>query len=379
MRYIILSLILMVAFVTMGTDGWDPAPSECDPEEREVAGNVHTPCKRVLPELVTVEHRVVMNYPTCHEEVVFTVPGLTAVEGMALSISWDLGVGYGWISWPAELVPDIDGEVVLATHQNDLDYFGTRSEDYVYRHDDPVHEQGFFAPIRRDGRETQVSVRLPHPHREGEFYRLYSNPMPHARSDASQAMVHACQEQLRQEKANREHAAELARQEAEQDAAIIAQREADRLEQEQAIQEAETQARLAEEELAALQERKTKIAETELIKTQTLETQLQHQEVVAGILREIVRIRLAGEEDRARITNEYLARMEASAADFDVETEEIEARIQAYLDFNDDLLQSIETYQAEVTTRLEEAQSQVAERIAELERIQQEASEETAG
>ena len=172
---------------------------------------------------------------------------------------------------------------------------------------------------------------------------------------------------------DRKHAAELAAQEEAQTAAIIAQREADRLEQEQAIREAEAQARMAEEELAALKERQLQIAQTELIKTKTLETRLQHQEVIAGILRDIVRIRLAGEEDRARITNEYLVRMEAEAAAFDVETEEIEARIQAYLDFNDALLERIETYQLEVERRLEEAQTQIAEQVAELERIEEEA------
>ena len=68
MRYIVLLLALLIALTTVGVDGWDPAPANCDLEDREVAGNIHTPCKRVLPELVSVEHRVVMNYPTCHEE-----------------------------------------------------------------------------------------------------------------------------------------------------------------------------------------------------------------------------------------------------------------------------------------------------------------------
>ena len=171
-------------------------------------------------------------------------------------------------------------------------------------------------------------------------YSLVSNPMPIPLTDAAPQLITACQAQLLREEARLE---------------------------------AEAQAEVAAAELEALRQQRLTIAEAEVIKTQALEVQLQHQEVVADILREIVRIRLAGEEDRARITNEYLVRMEAEAAAFDVETAEIEARIQAYLDFNAELLTRIETYQAEVEQRLADAQTQIAEQVAELERIEQEA------
>ena len=370
MKYMLLLSALVIGLATFGFDGWDPPPTECDPEEREVAGNIHTPCMRVLPQLVSVEYRVVMEYPVCREETVFSIPGLTPIdERLYISVYDGPNHNVHYPLWNTHGTNEAftDGQFVVYANQ-----FGT---PIVYTIESDVGPYSVFGNPTVEWPNVHLLVQVAHSTKARTSHYLMSNPLPRPRTDAKQAMIYACQEQLRQEKADREHAADLAKQEAEQTADITAQRDADRLEQEQAVREAEAQARMAEAELAALLERKAKIAETELIKTQTLETHLKHQEVIAGILREIVRIRLAGEEDRARITNEYLVRMEAAAADFDVKTEEIEARIQAYLNFNDALLQSIETYQAEVARRLEEAQAQVAERVAELERIQQEAQD----
>ena len=92
--------------------------------------------------------------------------------------------------------------------------------------------------------------------------------------------------------------------------------------------EAQEQAEAAQQELQAYQEQQRIAAETEVIRTQALQAQLLHEEAVAEILREITRIRLAGQSDRARLTNEWLIRMEADAAEFAEEVAEIEATIQ---------------------------------------------------
>ena len=140
-----------------------------------------------------------------------------------------------------------------------------------------------------------------------------------------------------------------------------------------ALPEAESQALIAKQELQAALESKARVAQTELIKTQTLVTQIEHEEVIASILRDIVRIRLAGEEDRARLINEYLARSEAASAEFEGETAETEARIQKYIDFNDQLLARIEEYQTDIDNRLESVRTNMAEQQANIDKIEMDA------
>ena len=120
-------------------------------------------------------------------------------------------------------------------------------------------------------------------------------------------LVNACLALVVQEKANREHAAEIERQEQAEAARLKAERDAAAKEEEQARLTAESQARIAEQQLAAANERRLAIARAEEIKTQTLIDEIATQEVLTEILNDIVRIRLAGQEDRTRITNEYLA------------------------------------------------------------------------
>ena len=91
-----------------------------------------------------------------------------------------------------------------------------------------------------------------------------------------------------------------------------------------------------------------------------------------------MRIRLAGQEDRARITNEYLTRAEATAESFEDETTEIEGRIQAYLDFNATLLVRLEEYQADIEARLERTRANIAEQQARIDALKEEAQSPTA-
>ena len=194
-----------------------------------------------------------------------------------------------------------------------------------------------------------------------------SNWVERPRTEAVGELANACLDLVRQEEEDREHQAAVEKAEREAAARIEAQKDAD--------EKAESQARIATQELTALQESKRRVAATELLRTQTLETQIQHEEVVASILREIIRIRLAGQEDRARITNQYMTRAEATAASFEEETVETESRIQAYLDFNAALLTRLEEYQADIGARLQRIKTSIAEQQASIDRLELEAQE----
>ena len=155
----------------------------------------------------------------------------------------------------------------------------------------------------------------------------------------------------------------------------MAQREAELKAEEQAKREAEQQARIAKLELQTILENKITVADTELIKTQTLAAQLEHEKTIGKLLNEIIRIRLAGEEDRARLTNEYLVAVESSTSAFEGETGEIEDRIQEYIDFNEKLFTSIAEYQASIESRVDDVKASVDEQLQQIEQLQQEAKD----
>ena len=128
-------------------------------------------------------------------------------------------------------------------------------------------------------------------------------------------------------------------------------------------------------ETFAVNERRLAIARAEEIKTQTLIDEIATQEVLTEILNDIVRIRLAGQEDRTRITNEYLDRARTASESFDLETSEIESRIQAYIDFNAALLVEIAEYRLSIQNRLEALRASIEEQQADIDRLESEARE----
>ena len=159
--------------------------------------------------------------------------------------------------------------------------------------------------------------------------------------------------------------------------AIKAQREAERQALERAESEAKAQAEIAAAQRKAALESKAAAARLELLKTETLQKQLAHEQEIAAIVQDILRIRLAGEEDRARIINEYLTRIEREAAQFDEERGEIEARINQYLDFNAKLLTSLAEYRVSVEQTTVEVNNRIAEQQVAIERLEQQIKELT--
>ena len=158
--------------------------------------------------------------------------------------------------------------------------------------------------------------------------------------------------------------AEAARKHAELEAARLAA-EAAKLEEEQAIREAETQARINEAKLEAANESKQRVLEAERIKTQTLITKIENEKAIADILFEITRIRLRGTEERAALTNEWLEERARETEAYSQEIVSIEESIQSYNEFNRAFLDSIQRYQADIETRVAEAERQLQELIDE--------------
>ena len=363
MRYVIVPLIaLLAAFGLYSADvtAWD-APEECADEDRENPNNRLSPCRRVMPEVSFVEYRVRMVYPACIEEMVFHMPGSVAPGVRFNEISAEVPGTWGTLyDWRRGTIHDgytafAGARWHLASSATGGSVFGNPSSS--------ITEIRLKAAYHVDGNPP------------GTTSAIYSGWLERPRTDALTELVYACLALVQQEEADQAHAAAVAQAETEAAARVAAEQDASEKAEQQAQRDAESQARIAAQELAAAQESKRRAAATELVKTQTLSTQIQHEEVIAGILRDIVRIRLAGQEDRARITNEYLTRAETAATAFEGETAETEARIQAFLDFNAALLTRLEEYQADIGARLERVQDSIEEQQANIDRLAAETQE----
>ena len=367
MRYIIAAIVglAILAFsspVFAGDHTWQ-RPTECADEDRQVSGNRSTPCKYVMPVLEKVKYEVRMNYPECWELLIFHMPGAKPLPddfptstNISMFHSRDAAPRYAKdfrlagdrIAYSDNLLVGIDK----------IGYIG-----YGWGLGDTVSRSAFPRP-RMDYPYVGITIIHGVPWPNGALYPDTTN---------AAELVNACLALVVQEKANREHAAEIERQEAAETARIEAERDAAAKEEEQAQREAEAQERIAEQQLAAANDRRLAIARAEVIKTQTLINEIATQEVITAILNDIVRIRLAGQEDRARITNEYLARARTASESFNLETSEIESGIQEYIDFNAALLVEIAEYRLSIQNRLDVLRASIEEQQAEIDRLEAEA------
>ena len=381
MKYVITLLALAAGLLWVsGASAWEP-PGNCADADREIPGNRLTPCKLTFPEVLEdVTYEVKMVYPNCIELLSFALPGarpkeereLINVQGVGIRSQVVGGKGRG-----SELYRTITDLEVIEVGR-DRFYAGGNVWNVASSVEGHSHFTGWAVhPPLEFIIGLWIGARSSLALANQEYRTYWAETPPTSLPDVSgmAELAHSCIALLAQEKQDREHADELARQEAESQARIRAQEDADRKAAEQAQREAETQARIAKEELAAALASKVKTAEIELIKTQTLETQLKHEEEVAGILRDIVRLRLSGQEDRARITNEYLGRLEQMASEVDVEASDVEARVQKYLDFNAQLLERIAEYQSAVESRLAQVEVSITEQTEQLAQIREEAEQ----
>ena len=364
MKYVLGMAVLFMALAASPLAAWTP-PDDCADEDREIPGNRRSQCKLTLPDtLEDVTYDVMLEFPTCVEEISFSAPGARSTENdLQIKSSFSRfdpqqpTFPWGYFQPGVRVSP---GRVHL--------------RGYEWGVTDSITGSSFMWQFKSP---LETMFRIGVDVRENSWYSTEAEgPMPDVSGVVD--LANSCLDLVQQEMDDLAQAADLKRQEAEAAARLAAQEDADRKALEQAQREAETQAKIAEQERAAALESKTRAAKEELLRTETVQAQIKHEEAIAVILRDIVGIRLAGQEDRARLTNDYLVRLESAQADFDVETSEIETRIQQYFDFNAQLLARIEEYQQSIDARLEEAETAIAEQRAAIEELAQEEGEAAA-
>ena len=114
-----------------------------------------------------------------------------------------------------------------------------------------------------------------------------------------------CLENIRREKEHQAMQEQLrAKKAAEQRAAV------------KASEDAKAKAELQRIELEAAKEIQQKALETELFKTQGLRAQLELEKLIIAAWNKVVEIRLAGAQEWAKITNTFMAEVEANKAAF---------------------------------------------------------------
>ena len=384
LKYLPIILILTITLIITGhafaqedVEYWEP-PTECADEDREIPGNRQSSCKYVMPELIRLEYQVDMEYPLCVEKLIAYLPGIKPFPREWEQHKFDkLGLQYtthhqfnraGNIPYESyDMQSAFNGRVLVSNGLIIFNGIGLREDSPVGQHS---------PSFDFDGSDTaQAKMYIQRGWVAGQNWYTASNYVRYPDMSRFNSMVNTCLLLVKQERENIEHAAALARQRAEETARLAAEADAITKEEAQALLDAETQALIAKQQLEAARASKANIARIEALRTETLVTQLAHQEILAGIVQEIVRIRLSGQEDRARITNEYLVRIRANNQEFDEDTADIEARIQEYLDFNDELLVAISEYQTALRVRIEGLEASLQEQLDEIKDIEGDAEE----
>ena len=129
-------------------------------------------------------------------------------------------------------------------------------------------------------------------------------PIPAEVNEFSE-LVFECVDDIRREKEHQSMQEELRAKKAAEERAA-----------EKARADAEAKAELQRIELEAAKEIQRKAFETELFKTQALLVQLEQEKPIIAAWNKVVEIRLAGAQERAKITNTFMAEVEANKAAF---------------------------------------------------------------
>ena len=383
MKILFIFAIISLSLPVSNVYAWEP-PLECADENREIQGNRTSPCMLISPDLTKIEYKVEFDYPNCFEELVFHMPGISEPVPVKRNSYRKVDDIYAFNSNKESWNNDSEYSYLL-TNWNDLQRVKYKIKDGVILI--PGETFTFNSRVMSGSKlnnswdiqrlYTGLEFRIIKEERSGgrNYYVSRSNAVLRPGTGSKLSLVNSCLALLVQEKHDQEHAEQLRQEEAAKKAELLAQREAELKAEEQAKREAEQQARIAKLELQTILENKITVADTELIKTQTLAAQLEHEKTIGKLLNEITRIRLAGEEDRARLTNEYLVAVESSTSAFEGETGEIENRIQEYIDFNEKLFTSIAEYQASIESRVDDVKASVDEQLQQIEQLQQEAKD----
>ena len=154
---------------------------------------------------------------------------------------------------------------------------------------------------------------------------------------------------------------------AEEDRAKLA---AGELERQQALKEEHVKAALDAQRLAAAQQALLIRQETELTKTRSLIAQLEREKIIIGVWNEIVLERLRGFQDRASITNQYLAEIEGNAALFRAQVSEKYQELRRLEELNQAIADSIATHGEAIEAQLVAAAELEAKNLEKLQDLE---------
>ena len=150
---------------------------------------------------------------------------------------------------------------------------------------------------------------------------------------------------------------------AEEDRAKLA---AGELARQQALDEEKAKANLDAQRLAAAQQALLIQQETELTKTRSLISQLEREKIILGVWNDIVLERLRGFQERAGITNRYLAEIEANTAAFSARVNEKYVELQRLEALNEAIADSIAAHNQAIEAQLVAAAELEAENMEKL-------------
>ena len=165
-------------------------------------------------------------------------------------------------------------------------------------------------------------------------------PMPPEVNDFSE-LVFECLENIRREKEHQSMKEELRTKKAAEERAA-----------EKARADAKAKAELQRIELEAAKEIQQKALETELFKTQGLRVQLELEKLIIAAWNKVVEIRLAGAQERAKITNAFMAEVEANKAAFVASVQAKVEELRRLQEINDALRAAIEAHNQTILDEL---------------------------
>ena len=356
MKKIGMALVLAVVFLC-GSIAWSglthaDQPSDCAPEDRVVPGNTNSDCKWDLR----------MDEVTGVQFVVLEREGANACYGALEFYPYDFsdlteggGLRLDFTGTNSQTGQPMATAKYHGSEYSDVDvnYEGgdstLRAIGYPFDLSTPIPgkwETGYFNTAILPSPRWQF-VRA---HVRGKHGRVaprgginYDSPwftVPAQITDFP-VMINAC---LAEVKLRLEAEAQ-----AEENRAKLA---AGELERQQALIEEESKAAVDAQRLAAAQQALLIQQETELTRTRSLIAQLEREKIIIGVWNEIVLERLRGAQERAEITNRYLAEIEANAALFSAEVKEKYLELQRLEALNQAIADSIAAHNRAIEAQL---------------------------
>ncbi len=177
----------------------------------------------------------------------------------------------------------------------------------------------------------------------------------------SEASMRRIEEERAAQEARLKADAAIAERKAAEDAAVAA------AEAEAVKIQAESEATIDAIKLASAKELERKAQETEIARTLALKVSFERKKVIDAVLANIIRIQLAGIEERRALTQTFLEAQVAASDEFKAEVAHYESRISEYDKFNGLLLQHLEEHRVLMERKIEEAQAAEEEQRRRLE------------